>query len=53
MEMMRKTLLYIMAGLTFGHLPTGAAPLVAQGDCKPVLDAANKTSTTPLTRTRQ
>ena len=47
METTRKTPLYLMVGFTFGHLLISAAPLAAQGDCKPILDASRKVFNTP------
>ena len=43
----RKRLLYIMVGCALGHMLIGAKPLVAQGDCKPVLDAITRVISTP------
>ena len=43
----RKRLLYIIVGCALGHMLTGAKPLVAQGDCKPVLDAITRVISTP------
>jgi len=42
----RKSWLCLTVGFAFGHLLIGANPLKAQGDCKVVLEAANKTQTT-------
>lgn len=42
----RKRWLYLAVGFAFGDLLTGSNPLKAQGDCKAVLDAANKTMST-------
>jgi hypothetical protein len=47
METTRKRLFYIMVGLTIGNLLMWAAPLAAQGDCKPILDASSKVFNTP------
>src|SRR5579862_3463683 len=42
----RNRWLYLTLGLAFGHLLIGTNPLNAQGDCKVVLEAANKTMAT-------
>jgi len=42
----RKRWVCLTVGVAFGHLLIGANPLKAQGDCKVVLEAANKTQTT-------
>src|SRR5580700_3926998 len=41
----RYRLLCLAGGLVFGSLLMGSNPLEAQGDCKVVLEAANKTQT--------
>jgi len=45
--MMRTRLLYILASFTIGYLPLGALPVVAQDDCKALLDAESKLDNTP------
>jgi hypothetical protein len=48
MKTKRKRLLYIMVGYcAFGHLLIGPGLLVAQDDCKLVLDAGMKVFDTP------
>lgn len=42
METIRKQLLYLVIGFTFGYLLVGAKPLAAQDDCKFVMDATIK-----------
>jgi hypothetical protein len=42
----RKRWLYLTVGFAFGHLIIGSNALKAQGACKVVLEAANKTLTT-------
>lgn len=42
----RKTWMYWTVGFALGQMLIGANPLKAQGDCKVVLEAANKTMTT-------
>jgi hypothetical protein len=40
-------LLYILISFTIGYLPMGASPMLAQADCKVILDAAIKVLNTP------
>ncbi len=47
MEATRKRLLFIIVSITFGQLLIGATLLVAQSDCKLVLDALSKSLNTP------
>ena len=47
MHIARTRLLYLMAGVTLGHLLMGALPLAAQADCKVILDAEEKGLNTP------
>jgi hypothetical protein len=47
MQTTRTRLLYIVIGLTFGHLSIGAKTLAAQSDCKLVMDAMTKLFDTP------
>jgi hypothetical protein len=42
MHIARTKLLYLMVGITLGHLLMGALPLAAQADCKVILDAEDK-----------
>jgi hypothetical protein len=47
METTRKRFLHALVGCTLAHLLIGASPIVAQSDCKLVLDASFKTFSTP------
>ncbi|HLY15765.1 MAG TPA: hypothetical protein VKR61_01015 [Bryobacteraceae bacterium] len=47
METTRNRLLNIMVGFTIGALLLCAAPVAAQSDCKPILDASSKVFNTP------
>src|SRR5580658_818717 len=47
METTRTRLLYILVSFTITYLGMGALPLVAQDDCKAILDAESKLDNTP------
>jgi hypothetical protein len=40
-------LLYILISFTIGYLPIAASPMMAQNDCKVILDGAIKVLNTP------